>query len=77
MWKPFSNGTQFMGWKWNNCARCTRGYDNNNWHCDIEYALDLAYVTTGYVPDEIANRMGKEESYLWICPERILTGEIS
>jgi len=70
MWRPFSSGTEFADWKENNCKQCAKGYDSN-WHCDIEYALDYAYVTDGHVPDEIADRMEKEEKeYLWFCPEK-------
>ena len=71
MIKPFSNGTEYMDWRDNNCSRCKKDCevvgDTYITHCDIEEAISLGTIT-GQVPDKIYERMGLPDS--WDCPER-------
>lgn len=72
-WRPFSSGAQFADWRDLNCNKCKKGYVTN-WNCDIEHALDYAYIVNGHVSDSIAARMGREEKkYLWTCHEFVDT----
>jgi hypothetical protein len=71
--KPFDTGSQYGDWVRMNCSRCKRGYYNNGerFVCDIELAINDAYLSNGYVSENIARRMGAigHNQYLWRCPE--------
>lgn len=70
--RPFDNGTQFMAWRHRNCVRCAKQW-NNGYFCEIEMALDEAYITDGEITAEIAKRMQLSNYYTfytWDCPER-------
>lgn len=59
--RPFSNGTESMQWKSNNCDRCCR-YENESSKpedagCEMAYYLDLGEVT-GEIPKRMAIRIG-------------------
>ncbi len=55
---PFSNSTDFMMWKSNNCDICKKDYDVENEivHCDIEEAISIASVSDGEIDNDIADR---------------------
>jgi len=77
---PFSSGTQYLDWKEANCYRCKKGATEaierggnggENPLCEIETELSIG-VIIGYVPTDIATRMGFFEhrgEYQWPCPE--------
>lgn len=74
---PFSNGSQYMDWKSSNCEAnegCHKRYDEKaqDWRCDIERAIDNAYMDDGTIDREMAVRMGMpgDSNYVWPCPER-------
>jgi len=74
MKRPFYCGSQFGDWKARNCDRCVKGYDIN-WHCELEQALDDAYMDVGQVNEGVYHRIGADENKLantWDCPEREL-----
>lgn len=73
--QPFSNGSQFGDWTASNCASCERAASEDcnydDMPCEIEKALTLAYLTSGRIPLEIADRMGHGNGrYGWPCLER-------
>ena len=73
----FDSGTQFMGWKFRNCDRCTKGASvccepNEVPTCDIEYALAVAFLSSSTVTLTIATRAGWDDGggrYTWRCSE--------
>lgn len=71
---PFSNGSEFISWKAENCDDCVKRYDDESrkWRCDLEYAIDAACVGDGTITTEIADRIGRND--LWMaspCRERL------
>ncbi len=71
---PFSNGTQYGDWTEANCDTCSKRADRDHppetCPCDIEQALLYAYVGTGTISADIADRMGRSEGrYNWPCKE--------
>jgi len=71
---PFYCGSQKMDWHCYNCSNCTKGYDDEAraWRCDLEKAIDNAFMGDGSVSAEIAKRMGEPEDcrvHNWRCPE--------
>lgn len=78
---PFSCGTQGLDWRCRNCFRCTKGYDNakREWRCDIERAVDEAYMDDGSVDETTAIRMGllpnNQGRFQWLCTEYFENGE--
>ncbi len=74
---PFSCGSHFVDWKWRNCDRCTlRWTEGQGWKCEIEAALDNAYIDDGTVTQEIGKRLRFDGR--WVaedCKERVLTPE--
>lgn len=76
--QPFPNGSSFGDWHCVNCDECRKGYDyeESDWNCDLEYAVDLAYMGTGEIPADMGRRLGyKEEGYVaYRCPEFIGRG---
>ena len=72
MKRPFYCGSQYSDWVSENCERCSRGYDYEagTWRCELQRALDEAYLDTGEVADEVAERIGYREGlYIWRCAE--------
>ena len=72
--RPFDCGTQFQTWTASNCDRCTKAPpDECSWpECPIYAALLNALWDTGYVTEDIAQRMGYTEhkgEYCWPCGE--------
>ena len=63
MMSPFSNGTDFMIWKFDNCDRCALGYSDaeSRWPCTIEHAMDVAYIGNGDLPVSVAERIGRQD----------------
>jgi hypothetical protein len=73
MKRPFSCGSQFGDWRTSNCERCTKSI-GDRWEvpykCDIECAIDHAYLGTGEIEDGIAQRMNySPDKYNWCCGE--------
>jgi hypothetical protein len=70
---PFYSGSHKADWHEYNCNTCTRGYGGNpeNWHCELERALDDAYMGDGTVSAEIGARLAIESGSIWRCPEHI------
>lgn len=71
---PFSNGTQFGDWVDENCWKCQKDFDEERdaYRCDIQKALDAAYVGDGTISRETAEKMGylkHEGYYIWPCPK--------
>ncbi len=82
MIRPFYCGTQGADWQTNNCENChmrgfyrdQKGQNDFEWRCDIQRAIDGAYIGDGSVTDEIGRRMGaigNETAHGWRCPELI------
>lgn len=73
--RPFSCGSQCADFKGSNCDRCTKGYDEvaGGWKCQIEEAIDAAWLDDGTVSLDIAARMGFTPgppfAYVWPCKE--------
>ena len=82
--QPFSNGLEYAGFQYSCCERCAKGDDYREqtvWtkdtvpKCDIEYALGVAYMTTGEITDEMYQRLygpivgTKYEIYGPLCAE--------
>lgn len=73
---PFSNGSQGADWRESNCERCKKRLDDfadtTEYRCEIQRAIDNAYMTDGTVSSEIGVRMGHSANpiaYVWQCPE--------
>ena len=72
--RPFYCGTQKADWACRNCYQCKKGYDDDKmeWNCDLELAIDTAFMEDGTVSAETAKRMGyTDKSLLWDCPEKV------
>ena len=76
--RPFYCGSQHGDWRMRNCDRCAKGYDNQvpepqYWTgpCEIDNAIASAYIGSGTVKDDIAQRMGYTDpcALTWACPE--------
>lgn len=75
----FANGTQFLAWRSRNCTRCVKQWAENKYSCEIEKALDAAYINDGLVDRKILERMGfsmNANKYTWDCPERVLNESV-
>lgn len=61
MIRPFANGIEYGAWTTANCDGCAKRFDEATWHfrCDIEHALNAAYVRDGLIPVAIFRRMGR------------------
>lgn len=73
----FPNGTAFADWRCENCDHCmlAYNYDEEDWNCDLEKAIDMAYFAHGYVTRAIADRLGAGDGYkIFICLEKIDKG---
>lgn len=74
--QPFDSGTQFGDWIERNCANCwkDRREDGKVYKCQIQKALDIAYIGDGLIPLAMAKRMGwkywDQPRYSWRCPEQ-------
>jgi hypothetical protein len=79
---PFYCGTQGADWRVANCDNChmrgfhrgTVGKQEFEWRCEIQYAIDGAYMGDGTVSAVIGRRMGCPDNfaaYGWRCPEQI------
>lgn len=69
--KPFSNGTEFMAWYENNCAKCTKSNfeaTERDKTCPMEYDVSFASVTDGEIPISSFNRISPIEEP---CREKI------
>lgn len=71
----FSNGAEARDWKWRNCERCAKGYDDDKgaWRCDLERAVDDSMWTHSLMDGAAAERIGySREPYghLTDCKER-------
>lgn len=63
---PFSCGSEKADWHYRNCNNCRKGYSKETgWNCEIERALDAAFLGDGSVSNEIGERMGGGR-----CPEQ-------
>ncbi len=71
---PFSCGSYFRDWKSRNCDRCALRWEaGQGWQCDIEAALQYAYMDNGTVTREIGKRLRFDGR--WVaddCQEREL-----
>lgn len=71
MVRLFANGTEFMVWDERNCAVCKKGYTDE---CELQDAIDLAALTDGEVPKDIAERLGyfdrESVRHMFYCRER-------
>lgn len=74
--EPFYCGTQMADWHGYNCNHCRKrgAYQappdrDFKWNCEIQSAVDLAYLTTGDVSAEIGRRMGACDDANWRCGE--------
>ena len=64
---PFSSGTEYAEWVAANCDRCKYGFDD--WYnCEIQIALDMAYLDDGTIPGYIAAAIGCQEGHCPPCP---------
>lgn len=72
--RPFSRGCDFKCWKAFNCRRCTLRWEaGQGYHCDIEAALDYAYLDDGSVTVGIGKSLKFDgEHVAEDCPERVL-----
>ena len=72
----FSSGQEFRNWRANNCDKCTKDYDWNNYpnegmnlKCKAEEALSLACVGSGRISKRVAMFIGWEKGkFSWKCP---------
>lgn len=64
---PFNSSTDWADWVYRNCKGCARWHEDTAKSCDMEMALGVAMVGTGYVTPAIAERMGDGE----MCRERV------
>lgn len=77
MVRPFSNGSEFGGWRARNCHHCGKyNPDKYDGVCEIDGALGLAYIGLGEITKEIAERIGTMTAdgflrVLAVCPEQI------
>ncbi len=59
--RPFAEGSEFVDWKRRNCDRCTlrwqEGRGRDAYLCDIESALDYAYMDDGTVTETVGGLM--------------------
>jgi hypothetical protein len=74
--RPFDNGEQCGDWDERNCYRCKRvDFDALRSDCEIFNATQVAYFGDGQVSDDIARRMGWQDTnpqrYTWACPEKV------
>ena len=64
MFKPFSNGTEFMIWHENNCAKCCN-YDwpnkRNAANCKFAFDVDFSAIS-GEMPMKSAEWIGLDKS---------------
>ncbi len=76
MMTPFSNGTEAMCWRDENCDRCTKAFHvkDGNWptektlkqyvsigkYCKLQYDLDMAFITSE-IPITTADQIGRNE----------------
>jgi hypothetical protein len=75
--RPFSCGSQYIDWQARNCERCAKynAEEADPLLCELDFALGVAALTDGEVPDDIARRMGYSgdpQQFTWDCPEREL-----
>ena len=57
--RVFASGFEYDAWYEANCDRCLKQrYDGDDYHCDIERAIDEAGASNGMISREIADRMG-------------------
>ena len=57
--RPFSCGRYFRDWKSRNCQRCALQWQaGQGYQCDIEAALDYAYMDDGKVTTTIGKLLG-------------------
>ena len=80
--RPFDSGSQCGDWDEQNCYGCERfnlaAYDRGDYanvsRCEINDAIQEAYLGDGQVSDDIARRMGWQDTdpprYTWDCSER-------
>jgi hypothetical protein len=80
--RPFDTGSQCGDWFEVNCYGCKKidlaAWDNGDWgkvsSCEIDAELQDAFQERGEVSDDIARRMGWQDTdpprYTWRCPER-------
>lgn len=62
----FSSGGEYMTWRYNNCARCSRLPN-----CDLEESIASACVLDGTISQEVASRLGvpADGRERWWCQE--------
>ncbi len=72
--RPFAKGSEFVAWKRRNCERCTLKWQQGlGYQCDIESAVDYAYMERGMMTLGMAKRMKFDgEHVAEDCPEREL-----
>jgi hypothetical protein len=63
----FSNGTEFMAWKYKNCDQCDR-YENTSRtrsqaKCNLAFDIDFASVSDGKIPLLTALLIGCDKDY--------------
>lgn len=82
MIQPFYCGSQYGDWTSSNCDRCKKGANRLGPDalptCEIELALGEAYILSGNVTADIAQRMGYTDdgmAYTWPCGEVEWTDE--
>ncbi len=69
--RPFYCGTQMSNWTNKNCEHCRKASrESQPETCDIETTIWTAYAGSGFVPLEVARRMGYDGAhYCWPCGE--------
>ena len=74
--RPFSNGSEYVWWRGENCHHCAKfNPEKHDGQCEIDGALGAAYIGSGHVSEEIARRLGAGEpgEYRFVpaaCPEK-------
>ena len=75
---PWHCGSQFADWLSLNCERCVK-YEPEGAPaaCDLDAAIFGAVMGDGQIPDEIAERLGYDDThgmpYVFDCAERVLS----
>jgi predicted RNA-binding Zn-ribbon protein involved in translation (DUF1610 family) len=72
--RPFTKGADFLCWKRRNCERCTLGWQaGQGYQCDLEAALDYAYMDKKGVTETIGKSLKFDgEHVAHDCPECVL-----
>ncbi len=73
--RPFVEDSEYGEWKRRNCQRCSVGWrPGQQYQCDLEAALDYAYLDCRTVTEEIAQHLKFDGRRIAEdCPARVLT----